>query len=236
MVAARFGEALADYPRPSPLRTLSPNILKQAKALTMARPVYRRYLREFLPAMAAYMLIMFLLWPQVAHVRDAWLKAALALTPVLPMALVVRAMVRLVLGSDELEQRIHLIGLAAATAIVGVASMAGGFLAAAHVVVVDGTVLFSVFPALVVIYSFARSWAGRRYGGGGCCEEADEVLGLKWLVGIAVLLAAVALLGRRWLGDYGFGALLGTAGTLAAYALVFFIWRRLARRSASRAE
>jgi hypothetical protein len=203
----------------------------------MARPIYRRYLREFLPAMAAYMLIMILLWPQVAHVQDTWLKALLALTPVLPMALVVRAMVRLVLGSDELEQRIHLIGLAAATAVVGVASMAGGFLAAAHVVVVDGTVLFSIFPALVVVYSFARSWAGRRYGGdGSCCDEADEVLGLKWLVGIAVLLAAVALLSHRWLGDYGYGALLGTAGTLVAYAVLFAVWRRVVRRGGSHAE
>lgn len=203
----------------------------------MARPVYRRYLREFLPAMGVYMLIMLLLWPRVPDVQNPWLKAALALSPVLPMAFVVRAMVRLVLGSDELEQRIHLIGLAAATAIVGVASMAVGFLVAAHVIALDGTVLFSIFPALVFVYSFARGWAARRYGGSGaCCDEADETLGIKWIAGIAALLAAVALVGHRWIGEYGYGALLGTAGTLTAYALVFSVWRRLARRRRIHAE
>jgi hypothetical protein len=199
----------------------------------LARPIYRRYLREFLPAMGVYMLVMLLVWPQVAYMHNPWVIGTLALTPVLPMAFVVRAMVRLVLGSDELEQRIHLIGLAAATAIVGVASMAGGFLVAAHVVAVDGTVLFWVFPVLVLTYSFARSWAGRRYGGSG--EEADEALGLKWLWGIAMVLAAGALLGHRWMGDHEFLSLLGTAAGLSAYALAFAVWRRLARRGANHA-
>jgi hypothetical protein len=203
----------------------------------VARPVYRRYLREFLPAMGAYVLVMLLLWPLVPHVQNPWLKGALALAPVLPLALAVRAMVRLVLGSDELEQRVHLIGLAAATAIVGVASMAGGFLVAAHVIVLDGTSLFAVFPALVVIYSLARGWAGRRYGGIGTgCDEADAALGLKWIWGMAVLLAVVALLGQRWISEYGLGALLGTAGTLAIYAVLFGTWRRLARGRRAHAE
>ena len=202
----------------------------------MARPAYRRYLREFLPAMAVYLLIMVLLWPRVSEMHTPWVKAALALTPVVPMALVVRAMVRLVLGSDELEQRIHLIGLAAATAIVGVASIAGGFLVAAHVVALDGTILFAVFPALVFIYSLARGWAGRRYGNDTCCDEADQALGLKWIWGIAALLAMVALLGQRWIGEYGQGALFGAAGTLASYAVLFTLWRRLARGRSARAE
>lgn len=202
----------------------------------MARPIYRRYLREFLPAMAVYMAVMLLLWPQTPHVHNAWLKGLLALTPVLPMAFVVRAMVRLVLGSDELEQRIHLIGLAAATAVVGVVSMAVGFLIAAHVVMLDGTVLFWIFPALVVVYSFARGWASRRYGGDGTCCDEDEALGVKWLAGIGALLGAVALLAHPWLSEYGFGALLGAGGTLAGYAVLFTIWRRLTRRRGINAE
>lgn len=202
----------------------------------MARQAYRRYLREFLPAMAVYMAVMLLLWPQVPHLQNPWWKGALALTPVLPMVFVVRAMVRLVLGSDELEQRIHLIGLAAATACVGVVSMAGGFLAAAHVIALDGTVLIWVFPVLVLSYGFARGWASRRYGGNGMCGDEEEgALGRRWLWLVVVVLAVVAAFSHGRLGDREFGLLIGTTAALAAYGLISGIRRWFARRSANHA-
>jgi len=93
------------------------------------RPIHQRYQREFWPAMAAYVAIMFLLWPLLPRVHNELLKIALALLPVLPVLFVVRSMVRLVLGSDELEQRIHLIGLAVSATVVSTLTLAGGFLA-----------------------------------------------------------------------------------------------------------
>jgi hypothetical protein len=37
---------------------------------------YQRYQREFWPAMAVYVAIMFLLWPLLPRVHDEWLRVA----------------------------------------------------------------------------------------------------------------------------------------------------------------
>ena len=201
----------------------------------MARQVHRRYVREFLPAGAAYILVMALLWPQVRGEHGPLWTTVLALTPMLPVAFMVRAMVRLVLGSDELEQRVHLVGLAMATAAVGTLSLAGGFLAAAHVITFDGTILLAVFPALVCIYGLARGWASFRLGGGsfGCGDEAR--LSLGWVWGIALVLGALGLLAHGRISDFGAGLLLGTGASFGAVALVRTAWRWHARRRESRA-
>lgn len=196
----------------------------------MARAAYRRYRREFFPAIVGYMLVMVLLWPQVHHVRDPLLKGLLALVPVLPMVLVIRAMVRLVLGSDELEQRIHLIGLAVSTALVGTLSMVGGFLAAAGVVAFDGTILIWVFPALVIVYGLARGWASRRYGSGGVmgCDDEDSAW-QKWHLPAGGVLGLLAWLGWGRLPDYGVGVLLGCGAPLmlyGAYRQIRHRWRQ----------
>ena len=192
------------------------------------RPIHRRYQREFWPPMAAYVLIMLLLWPQLPRVHNELLKIALALLPVLPVLWVVRAMVRLVLGSDELEQRIHLIGLAIAAAVVSALSLAGGFLAAAGVLPLDGSVLIGVWPALVVVYAMGRGWASRRYGGGDVMCN-DGVAGHGRLLAVAAVLAAVAWFGKGRLADYQLGLLYGLSATLAAGALVLAIARRRRR-------
>jgi hypothetical protein len=192
------------------------------------RSLHQRYMREFWPAMAAYVAVMFLLWPLLPRVNNEWLKIALALLPVVPVLFVVRAMVRLVLGSDELEQRIHLIGLAVAATVVSTLSLAGGFLTAANIIKLDGSILLWIWPALVVLYSAGRSWASRRYGGDGnvICND-----GFAWhwrLLLLALVLAAVAWLGRNQLVAYQLGMLCGMSAALGAWGLILAItyWRR----------
>ncbi|WP_077554359.1 hypothetical protein [Rhodanobacter sp. B04] len=197
--------------------------------MSKPRSIHQRYQREFWPAMAAYIAIMFLLWPLLPRVHDhALLEIALALLPVLPVLFVVRAMVRLVLGSDELEQRIHLIGLAVAATVVSMLSLAGGFLAAAGVIKLDGAILIWVWPTLVVVYAIGRGWASRRYGGGSdvLCNNG---VALYWRVLlVALVIAAIAGLGWHQLGDYQLGMLCGMSAALAAWGLVLAImkWRR----------
>ena len=190
------------------------------------RPVHQRYQREFWPAMAAYMLIMLLLWPLLPRVHSELLKAVLAVLPVLPLLFVVRAMVRLVLGGDELEQRIHLIGLAVATTVVSTLSLVGGFLAAAGVVRLDGSILIGVWPLLVVLYAGGRSWASRRYGAGGdvMCESSASRHGYLLLAALALLV--IAGIGRHQLGDEQLGMLCGMAAGLALLALLLALRRR----------
>ncbi|GGY34503.1 hypothetical protein GCM10008098_29600 [Rhodanobacter panaciterrae] len=193
----------------------------------MSRSIHQRYQREFWPAMVAYMAIMFLLWPLLPQVHSELLKIALAVLPVVPVLFVVRAMVRLVLGSDELEQRIHLIGLAIAATVVSTLSLAGGFLAAAGVLKLDGAILIWVWPTLVVVYAAGRSWASRRYGGSDVmCNN-----GIAWhwrLLFAALGFAGIAGLGRHQLLDYQLGMLCGMSAALAGWALVLAVlrWRR----------
>lgn len=192
----------------------------------MSRSIHQRYQREFWPAMAAYMAIMFLLWPLLPRVHNELLKIALAVLPVVPVLFVVRAMVRLVLGSDELEQRIHLIGLAIAATVVSTLSLAGGFLAAADVIKLDGAILIWVWPILVVVYAAGRGWASRRYGGDVMCNNG---VAWHWRLLLAALgFAGIAGLGRHQLLDYQLGMLCGLSAALAGWALVLAVlhWRK----------
>jgi hypothetical protein len=205
--------------------------MKSESSLSQVRQLHQRYQREFWPAMAAYVAIMLLLWPLLPQVHNALLKLIMALLPVVPVLFVVRAMVRLVLGSDELEQRIHLIGLAVAATAVSTLSLAGGFLAAAGIIRLDGTILIWVWPTLVVMYAVGRGWASRRYGGASDVM-CDSGLALHWqLLFAALVIAAVAGLGRHQLSDYQFGMLCGVSGALGLGALLRAIqhWRKRQR-------
>jgi hypothetical protein len=195
------------------------------------RQLHQRYQREFWPAMAAYIAIMFLLWPLLPRVHSELLKIALAVLPVVPVLFVVRAMVRLVLGSDELEQRTHLIGLAISTTVVSMLSLVGGFLVAAGIIQLDGSVLLFVWPVLVVLYAVGRVWASRHYGDIGDVMCSNGIARHWRLLFIALLLAALAWFGRRALPDYQLGMLCGMSAAFAALQLILAIlsWRRRQR-------
>jgi hypothetical protein len=190
-------------------------------------PVQRRYMREFWPPMLAYILIMLLVWPLVDHVQSLWGRTALALLPILPMLLVTRAMVRLVMGSDELEQRMNLVGLAIAGTAVGTLCMVGGFLAAAKVVRLDGTVLLLVWPAMVVLHALGRGWAARRYGGDWAMACSQDGLARHWQLWIcAGAFGLILLLGWRVFSDWQRGLLIGLTASLAAGALLLTLRRK----------
>lgn len=127
------------------------------------RGVDRRYLREFIPAMVVYVAIMIFVWPLLRQVEQPWLRGLIAVSPSLPIALLIGAMVRYVLGSDEFMRRLHLEALAISAGVVGFASIAVGFLVAAKVVALDGSMLLLVYPALCLVYGVALAWSKRRY-------------------------------------------------------------------------
>lgn len=129
----------------------------------------RRYQRDALLSMLAYMGIMLLVWPLVEHVHDTPARILIAVLPVAPMVFLVRAFVRFVRDSDELQQRLYLVALSVSSAIVGLLSMTVGFMAAAKVVSLDGTALMFVFPVMAISFGAARWWAARRYGVKGGC-------------------------------------------------------------------
>lgn len=133
------------------------------------RAVHKRYLREFLPAMAAYMVLIVLsglLLPRVASLP--W-RAVLALLPLLPIVLAIRAMVRVLRDQDELERRIDLEAFAMAAMATGFGFFSFGLLLLAGVgwQVRGGAVAIWVLPCLFATFGVAKLlvvWRYRRHG------------------------------------------------------------------------
>lgn len=145
-----------------------PLMVYTGRALTRerCRAADRRYVREFMPAILIYMAVMLYAWPLQKGMSSGVLKTALVLSPMLPIAWIIIACIRHILASDELERRQHLESIGISASVIGVASMALGFLGAAKVLVLDGTfVLLFVYPALCLVYGAVRCyliWRVRR--------------------------------------------------------------------------
>ena len=122
----------------------------------MARFNNRKFNVYVMLLMAVYVALILLVWPHVRDASDASWKVLLAVSPTIPVAVVVWLMARRVMLADELEQRLHLIALGVATALVGTACLIAGFLAMAKVWHGDGTELFWVFPVLCFVYGLTR--------------------------------------------------------------------------------
>ncbi|MGN2246592.1 hypothetical protein ACFWZ3_07870 [Frateuria sp. GZRR35] len=188
-------------------------------------PDYRRQLSI---AMVIYMAAMLLVWPLSRTATSVPLKVLLAVVPVLPMLFVIGLMARRIGASDEFEQRVHLVALGASTALLGALSLVGGFLAAAGVLRLDGSILIWVFPVTMLAYGAARWWLlVRHYGGSAACEGTSMGWQLLLLAVLALMVLGVAWWRGR-LDDFGAGLLVGLLpGVLVVLAIL--VWRRLRR-------
>ncbi|MBQ4854923.1 hypothetical protein IMW82_09605 [Rhodanobacter sp. B2A1Ga4] len=132
------------------------------------RAVHKRYLREFLPAMLAYVVLIVLsglLLPKLASLP--W-RVGLALLPLLPIVLAIRAMVRVLRDQDELERRIDLESFAIAAMATGFGFFSFGLLLLADVgwQVRGGAVAIWVMPCLFATFGLAKLvvvWRYRRH-------------------------------------------------------------------------
>src|SRR5918993_3870794 len=116
-----------------------------------------RYHREMWPAMAAYVLTV-LAWKRTLHLFEAtWLRVLFALLPALCVLAVMRAFVRYVRASDELQRRIELEAGAIAGLLVSAAYLAAGFLQSAQLIAIPGKVaMLWVFPLLCFTYAITK--------------------------------------------------------------------------------
>ncbi|WP_225578198.1 hypothetical protein [Rhodanobacter sp. 7MK24] len=180
----------------------------------MRRFTEKQYQRRVMVAMALYVGFMLLAWPEVRTTGSLPLKLLLALAPVAMMLYVIALMARRILHSDELEQRTHLVALGVATALVGAASLIGGFLAAAKLVQVNGIVLIWVFPLQLAAYGLTRWLVNRRYGNEMSCAEGGFTFRQR-LALILLLMMAVALAVYWRHDDFDIGMLVGMGSSLA---------------------
>ena len=125
----------------------------------------RRYLREFLPPMLAYVVAVMVSVLLLKRVDEPALRALVALLPVPPVALAMRAIMRHIRDADELQRRIELEAVSIATALVSLLYLAGGFLQIAKVIdIPSGQAMIWVFPLVCLAYGIAKAAVSRRYG------------------------------------------------------------------------
>lgn len=124
----------------------------------------RRYYRQVVPATVAYVLAVLLSVWLLRRVEETWLRAVVALLPLPPIALMLRAVVRYIRDADELQRQIELEALGLASACVALAYLTGGLLQAARVLDVRAaTAMLWVFPMLSLAYAVAKAVVARRY-------------------------------------------------------------------------
>lgn len=129
-----------------------------------ASAVSRRYARAFLPAMAAYVVVLLLSIYALRAVDAVWARAVIALLPLVPIGYAARALLHFVLGSDELQRRILLEAFALAALVLTLLAFALGLLAIAGVFTIDaGLALTMVMPAYCLLYGLFACLATHRY-------------------------------------------------------------------------
>jgi hypothetical protein len=122
------------------------------------RAVHKRYLREFLPAMAGYLVLLFLSVWWLKTLDGTLARTAVTLLPAVPIAFVIRAMVRVIRDQDELERRIDLEAIAIAGGIGGFGFFTYGLLLNAKVLEppTAATIAVWVFPILIGLFGIAK--------------------------------------------------------------------------------
>jgi len=138
--------------------------LVQASCDTAVPAVRRRYLREFLPAMAAYVVAVFASVLLLKRVDAPVLRALVALLPVLPIGFALRSIMRYIRNVDEMQQRIELEAIGFAAALVSLLYLAAGFLQQAGVIdLYAGPVMVLVFPLTCAAYGVAKLVVAGRF-------------------------------------------------------------------------
>lgn len=123
-----------------------------------------RYMREFLPAMAAYVLAVFTSLWLLQRIDAPALRVLVALLPVPPIAYALRSVMRYIRDVDELQQRIELEAISFATALVTLLYLAGGFLQSARIIDLrTGSTMVMLFPLVCAVYAVAKLVVRRRY-------------------------------------------------------------------------
>ena len=129
------------------------------------QPAGRRYLRALWPIMVSYSLTLFLsIWLVKRGIESVPLRAVVAVLPVLPIALLMRAALRYLREIDELQRRIETEAIGIASLLVSLLYFAGGLLQKAKVIDIGAAAaMIWVFPLLCATYGIAKMVLTRRY-------------------------------------------------------------------------
>ena len=121
----------------------------------------RRYTFQFLLAMAGYALLLIVSVLLIDEAQPLWLRATLALLPVLPLAFGLRAYLRHLTQMDELQQRIQLQAWAFAAGVTGLSTFAYGLLV--ENAGLPPLSMVWVFPLMISLWGLATGVLNWRY-------------------------------------------------------------------------
>lgn len=121
----------------------------------------RRYLRQFIPAMIAYSIVLVAAITLLGRLSDASLwRIPVAVLPMIPIGFALRAYLIFLNGADELQRRIQLNGFAFAAGATGMVTLTYGFLENAGFPMISWV---WIFPMIIAFWGIGSTIAERRY-------------------------------------------------------------------------
>lgn len=125
------------------------------------KQVQRRYIRGLIWAMTAYILILVVSLTALRQFEySKTLQILISLSPAIPVAFVILAMLRALKDGDELQQRVQLMATALSAALTGFITFSYGFL---ENIGFPKFPTFFVFPMLIMIWGLSLGYFSRRY-------------------------------------------------------------------------
>jgi hypothetical protein len=121
----------------------------------------QRYWKELIRAMAAYIIVLTVSLTVLKNFEfPTFWQIAISISPVAPVMFVIFAIMRLLMDSDELQQRVQLLATSFSAALTGLITFSYGFL---ENVGFPKFSTFLVFPMLLVIWGISLGYFNRRY-------------------------------------------------------------------------
>ena len=121
----------------------------------------RRYIIEFIIAMSAYVVVLVVSVSLLDRLpADARGRVAIALAPAIPVLFVLLAIMRLLISSDELQQRIQLLAISFAAGATALLTFSYGFL---ERIGFPHLSPIWIFPLMTTLWGLSLSYFSRRY-------------------------------------------------------------------------
>ncbi len=123
----------------------------------------KRYLREFIYAMIAYIITLSLSLIGLGFFADYALNPAriiVALAPVIPIIFMILSFLKYLNGIDELQQRIQLLAIGFAAGATSLLTFSYGFLENVGFPPIS---LLWVFPVMILLWGLGLAFIARRY-------------------------------------------------------------------------
>ena len=121
----------------------------------------RRYVKEFLVAMSVYVIVLIASISILNRLElpKLW-QIVISIAPALPVAFIILVLMRLLINSDELQQRVQLLATSFAAALTGLITFSYGFL---ENVGFPKFPTFFIFPLMIVLWGIGLAYFSKRY-------------------------------------------------------------------------